>query len=118
MLGSMNSMLALTDAQKIALAIGLVILGLVFFVLALLLVKFFRLWLQARFSDARVKFSELIGMWILAIMRNLNLREVMNLILPYPTLSEIGKRAAIDYFLPSLTGVWARRIIRWMRIFG
>jgi pyruvate/2-oxoglutarate dehydrogenase complex dihydrolipoamide dehydrogenase (E3) component len=62
--------------------------------------------------------GELIGMWILAIMRNLNLRELTNLILPYPTLSEIGKRAAIDYFFPSLTGVWARRIIRWMRIFG
>ena len=62
--------------------------------------------------------GELIGMWVLAIMRKLNLRDVMNLVLPYPTLSEIGKRAAIDYFLPSLTGVWARRIIGWMRIFG
>jgi len=62
--------------------------------------------------------GELIGTWVLAIMRNLNLRDVMDLVLPYPTLSEIGKRAAIDYFLPSLTGVWARRIIGWMRIFG
>jgi len=62
--------------------------------------------------------GELIGMWVLAIMRNLNLRELTNLVLPYPTLSEIGKRAAIDYFFPSLTGVWVRRIIRWMRVFG
>jgi hypothetical protein len=39
-------------------------------------------------------------------------------VLPYPTLSEIGKRAAIDYIGPSLTGIWVRRIIGWMRIFG
>jgi pyruvate/2-oxoglutarate dehydrogenase complex dihydrolipoamide dehydrogenase (E3) component len=62
--------------------------------------------------------GELIAMWILAVARNLNLRDVMDLVLPYPTLSEIGKHAAIDYFTPSLTGVWARRIIGWMRIFG
>jgi hypothetical protein len=57
-------------------------------------------------------------MWILAVVRNLRLRDIAGLILPYPTLSEIGKRAAIDYFMPSLTGVWTRRIIGWMRIFG
>jgi hypothetical protein len=39
-------------------------------------------------------------------------------IVPYPTLSEIGKRAAIDYFTPSLTKPLLRRIIRWLRIFG
>lgn len=62
--------------------------------------------------------GELIGMWVLAVARNLNLRNVTDLVLPYPTLSEVGKRAAIDYFTPSLTDVWARRIIGWMRIFG
>ncbi len=62
--------------------------------------------------------GELIAMWVLAVARNLNLRDVTDLVLPYPTLSEVGKRAAIDYFTPSLTGVWARRIIGWMRIFG
>ena len=62
--------------------------------------------------------GELIAMWVLAVARNLNLRDVTDLVLPYPTLSEVGKRAAIDYFTPSLTDVWARRIIAWMRIFG
>jgi len=62
--------------------------------------------------------GELIAMWVLAVARNLNLRDVTDLVLPYPTLSEIGKYAAMDYFPPSLTGVWARRIIGWMRIFG
>jgi pyruvate/2-oxoglutarate dehydrogenase complex dihydrolipoamide dehydrogenase (E3) component len=62
--------------------------------------------------------GELIAMWVLAVARNLNLRDVIDLVLPSPTLSEVGKRAAIDYFSPSFTGVWARRIIGWMRIFG
>jgi len=62
--------------------------------------------------------GELIAMWVLAVARNLDLREITDLVLPYPTLSEVGKHAAIDYLSPSLTGVWARRIIGWMRIFG
>jgi hypothetical protein len=33
-------------------------------------------------------------------------------------LSEIGKRAAIDYFTPRLTSPWVRRIINWLRKFG
>jgi hypothetical protein len=33
-------------------------------------------------------------------------------------LSELGKRAAIDFFVPNLTKPWVRRIISWMRIFG
>ena len=62
--------------------------------------------------------SELIGVWALAIRQGLNIRAFADIVLPYPTLSEIGKRAAIDYFGPSLTGSWVRRIIGWMRIFG
>lgn len=62
--------------------------------------------------------GELIGMWIVAMMRTLNIRDLTGIVLPYPTLSEIGKRAALDYFAPRLTGVWVRRIIAWMRIFG
>ncbi len=62
--------------------------------------------------------SELIGMWALAIAQGLNIRSFADIVLPYPTLSEIGKRAAIDYFAPGLSGSWVRRIIGWMRIFG
>jgi pyruvate/2-oxoglutarate dehydrogenase complex dihydrolipoamide dehydrogenase (E3) component len=62
--------------------------------------------------------SELIGMWALAIAQGLNIRAFADIVLPYPTLSEIGKRAALDYFAPRLTGSWVRRIIGWLRIFG
>jgi pyruvate/2-oxoglutarate dehydrogenase complex dihydrolipoamide dehydrogenase (E3) component len=62
--------------------------------------------------------GELIAMWTLAIAQGLNVRSLTGIILPYPTLSEIGKRAAIDYFTPSLTSPWVRRMITWLRIFG
>jgi len=62
--------------------------------------------------------GELIAMWTLAIAQGLNIRSLTGIVLPYPTLSEIGKRAAIDYFTPSLTSPWVRRIIAWLRIFG
>lgn len=62
--------------------------------------------------------GELIAMWTLAVTQGLNIRAFTGIVLPYPTLSEIGKRAAIDYFTPSLTSPWVRRIIAWLRIFG
>ncbi len=62
--------------------------------------------------------GELIAMWTLAIAQRLNVRKLTGIVLPYPTLSEIGKRAAIDFFTPSLTRPWVRRIIAWLRIFG
>jgi pyruvate/2-oxoglutarate dehydrogenase complex dihydrolipoamide dehydrogenase (E3) component len=62
--------------------------------------------------------GELITAWTLAIARGLNIRAFTGIVVPYPTLSEIGKRAAIDYFTPSLTIPWVRRIIAWLRIFG
>jgi pyruvate/2-oxoglutarate dehydrogenase complex dihydrolipoamide dehydrogenase (E3) component len=62
--------------------------------------------------------GELIATWTLAVAQGLNIRAFTGIVLPYPTLSEIGKRAAIDFFAPSLTRPWVRRIIAWLRIFG
>ena len=62
--------------------------------------------------------GELISMWVLAVAQRLNIRAFLDVVLPYPTLSELGKRAAVDFFAPRLTGIWVRRIIAWMRFFG
>ena len=62
--------------------------------------------------------GELIATWTLAIAQKLNIRAMTGIVLPYPTLSEIGKRAAIDYSTPSLTKPIVRRIIAWLRLFG
>jgi pyruvate/2-oxoglutarate dehydrogenase complex dihydrolipoamide dehydrogenase (E3) component len=62
--------------------------------------------------------GELITPWTLAIQQQLNVRAVAELIVPYPTLAEISKRAAIGYFTPSLTSPMLRRIIIFLRRFG
>ncbi len=62
--------------------------------------------------------GELITVWTLAIAQGLNIRAFTGVVMPYPTLSEISKRAAIDYFTPGLTSPWVRRIIAWLRLFG
>lgn len=62
--------------------------------------------------------GELIGAWTLAIAHGLRLRDVADLLVPYPTLSEIGKLAAADFDVPRLTQPALRRIINLMRIFS
>ena len=62
--------------------------------------------------------GELIGVWALALTQRLNIRALASMVLPYPTLGELGKRVSIDFFAPGLTSPWVRRIIGWMRIFG
>ena len=62
--------------------------------------------------------GELITTWTLAVARGLNIRTVASLVFPYPTLGEVGKRAAISFFTPSLTSPAVRRIIGWLRRLG
>lgn len=62
--------------------------------------------------------GELIAMWTLAVTQKLNIRAIAGLVLPYPTRSEIGKRAAVSFFASSLTGVFVKRIIAFLRLFG
>jgi pyruvate/2-oxoglutarate dehydrogenase complex dihydrolipoamide dehydrogenase (E3) component len=62
--------------------------------------------------------GELITTWTLALSRGLNIRAMTGIVVPYPTLSEIGKRAAISYFSPSLNNPRLRRLINFLRRFG
>jgi pyruvate/2-oxoglutarate dehydrogenase complex dihydrolipoamide dehydrogenase (E3) component len=62
--------------------------------------------------------GELIATWTLAITRGLDVRAMTGMVMPYPTRGEIGKRAAIDFFTPSLTSPLLRRIIAFLRLFG
>jgi pyruvate/2-oxoglutarate dehydrogenase complex dihydrolipoamide dehydrogenase (E3) component len=55
--------------------------------------------------------GELIGTWALAISARLKIGAVANAVLPYPTLSEISKRAAGSYYTPKLFGPLTRRIV-------
>src|SRR5215470_1563986 len=62
--------------------------------------------------------GELIGTWSLAISQGLNIRAMTGMVVAYPTLGEIGKRAANTYFTTGLTSPLVRRIIAFMRKFG
>jgi pyruvate/2-oxoglutarate dehydrogenase complex dihydrolipoamide dehydrogenase (E3) component len=62
--------------------------------------------------------GELIATWALARASRLNIRAMTGFVIPYPTMAEIGKRAAITYYLPSLSSKWVRWIIGFLRRFG
>ena len=62
--------------------------------------------------------GELIATWTLAITQRLNIRAFAGTVVAYPTLAEIGKRAAITRFTAGLTRPIVRRIIAWLRHFG
>jgi pyruvate/2-oxoglutarate dehydrogenase complex dihydrolipoamide dehydrogenase (E3) component len=62
--------------------------------------------------------GELIVPWTLAVSQRLNIRAFAEMVMPYPTLAEIGKRAAVSYFAGSLTNPFVQRIIRALRRFG
>jgi uncharacterized protein YqfA (UPF0365 family) len=59
-----NRLLAVSEQARIVWIAVLLVLGIIVLVGLLLVVKFARLWLQAYFSRADVKLSELIGMWL------------------------------------------------------
>ena len=40
------------------------------------------------------------------------------MIVPYPTLAEVGKRAAMTYFMPDLARPAVQHLIAWLRRFG
>lgn len=46
--------------------------------------------------------GELIGIWALAIANKMKMSAIAGMVLPYPTLGEINKRAAGAYFSPRL----------------
>ncbi len=56
--------------------------------------------------------GELILPWVLAMQNGLGLRAMATVIAPYPTLGEIGKRAASNFFAPKLFGAGTRRLVR------
>ncbi len=62
--------------------------------------------------------GEIIQMWTFAITQKMKIKAMTAFISPYPTLSEISKRAAYTYFTSSLTSPMMHRIIRWIGKLG
>ncbi|RIA47700.1 dihydrolipoyl dehydrogenase family protein [Dichotomicrobium thermohalophilum] len=62
--------------------------------------------------------GELIQMWSLAMHKNMKIGALASIVSPYPTLAEINKRAAINFYTPSLTNPMIRRVIGLLRKLG
>ncbi|MGJ3261788.1 MAG: dihydrolipoyl dehydrogenase family protein [Salinarimonas sp.] len=59
--------------------------------------------------------GELILPWVLAVTQKMKIAAVASAIAPYPTLSEISKRAAGAHFTPSLFSERTRKVVRFLQ---
>jgi pyruvate/2-oxoglutarate dehydrogenase complex dihydrolipoamide dehydrogenase (E3) component len=62
--------------------------------------------------------GDLILPWVLAISQKLKIGAFANLIVPYPTRGEAGKRAAGEFYAPRLFSPRTRRIVGFLARFG
>ena len=62
--------------------------------------------------------GELLAPWCLAMASRLTLSALARALLPYPTLSELSKRAAGQFYAPKLFSPATRRLVRALRRFG
>jgi pyruvate/2-oxoglutarate dehydrogenase complex dihydrolipoamide dehydrogenase (E3) component len=62
--------------------------------------------------------GEIINMWSLAIAQGLNIQAMAQWISPYPTLSEISKRAAGTFYSAKASSPFVRNLVGWLRKFG
>ena len=62
--------------------------------------------------------GEMINLWSLAVSKKMSLGDVTAYISPYPTMSEIGKRAAVSYYVPLTRKPLIRALIAFLQKFG
>lgn len=69
-------------------------------------------------SIAGANAGEMINTWSLAISQKMKVRDITGYISPYPTLTEIGKRAAVTSYAPMARNGFIRWVIGFLRKFG
>lgn len=62
--------------------------------------------------------GELIHPWVLAVANRMMVSQLASYIAPYPTLGEVGKRAAGSFYTPALFSDRTRRIVRFLLRFA
>ncbi|PZN93974.1 MAG: dihydrolipoamide dehydrogenase [Hyphomicrobiales bacterium] len=62
--------------------------------------------------------GDLIATWALALKTGMSAANMAELMMPYPTLSEISKRAATSFLVPLASKPALRRLIGFLRRFG
>lgn len=61
--------------------------------------------------------GEMINMWSLAISQKMNISAISGYISPYPTVTEISKRAAVTNLAGAAQNKWVQRVIKFLRRF-
>lgn len=62
--------------------------------------------------------GELIQMWSLAVSQGLDIKAMTQWISPYPTWSEVNKRAAFGYYAAAAASPLVRRTVSWLARLG
>ena len=62
--------------------------------------------------------DEMINIWALAVSQNMKISAMTGYVSPYPTMSEIGKRASTEFYKPLLQKWWLKKLVSFLRIFG
>ncbi len=62
--------------------------------------------------------GELIHPWVLAVQQKMKIGGMASMIAPYPTLGEVGKRAAGSFYTASLFSERTKKIVRFLSKFG
>ena len=69
-------------------------------------------------SIAGANAGEMINVFALAVSKKLKVQDLRGFIAPYPTMTEITKRAATSFSAPLTRKPSVRRVINFLRIFG
>ncbi|AMJ63962.1 dihydrolipoamide dehydrogenase [Bosea sp. PAMC 26642] len=62
--------------------------------------------------------GDLILPWCMAVQKKMAVKDMAGLVFPYPTLSEVSKRAAVSFYAPLTAKPGIRRLIGFLRRFG
>ncbi len=62
--------------------------------------------------------GEMINFWALAISKSMTVKDIAGYVSPYPTMTEIGKRAAITYYAEAPRKPFVRWLVGFLRKFG
>jgi pyruvate/2-oxoglutarate dehydrogenase complex dihydrolipoamide dehydrogenase (E3) component len=62
--------------------------------------------------------GDLLMPWVMAVQKRWTVQDIAGFIFPYPTFSEVSKRAALTHFSPMAGKPWIRRILGVLRKFG
>lgn len=60
--------------------------------------------------------GELILPWVMAVRERKTLRSFTDVIVPYPTVSEISKRVAGEFYRPRLFSDKTRKLVSWLKL--